>query len=183
MMFFRQINKELKVSLLISHDAQEVFELVDANRGYLEEWMPWVSATCSVEDTRVFIASTLRDFQDEKVVSEAIFYQNKIVGIAGLYDINKAQGGACVGYWLAKDYTHRGIMTEVVNDLLALGFDYYGLEQVYIECSTLNVRSETLAKRLGFKKVTTLHNASFMNGKSLNHYLYALTKRDFKGLL
>ena len=39
--------------------AEAVFALVDENRDYLREWLPWLDNNRSVDDTRAFIKKSL----------------------------------------------------------------------------------------------------------------------------
>ena len=41
-MFFRQIDKDIALSLSIPQYAEELFELTDRNREFLQQWLPWL---------------------------------------------------------------------------------------------------------------------------------------------
>ena len=43
-MFTHRIDADLELRLLEPRDSAALFALVDANRGYLREWLPWVDA-------------------------------------------------------------------------------------------------------------------------------------------
>ena len=58
-MFRAQIRAKLYLRLLEERHAPKVFSLVDQDRAYLREWLPWVDATQTVDDTLSFIRSSL----------------------------------------------------------------------------------------------------------------------------
>ena len=44
-MFSYQINKNIKLKILEQHDASQLFHLIDSNRDYLAEFLPFVKYT------------------------------------------------------------------------------------------------------------------------------------------
>ena len=62
-MFFRNLNDEVKLSLSIPQYAEELFELIDKNRGFLKQWLPWLDSVTKPSDTKSFIETQLLRFQ------------------------------------------------------------------------------------------------------------------------
>ena len=56
-MFGYQINDHLKLKILEEREAEPLFKLVDNNRNYLAEFLPFVDYTKKVEDSKTFIQS------------------------------------------------------------------------------------------------------------------------------
>ena len=61
-MFSYQINKNIKLKILEEREAEQLFKLVDNNRKYLAEFLPFVEHTNKVEDSKTFIQSSLQQF-------------------------------------------------------------------------------------------------------------------------
>lgn len=59
LMLAAKITPDTELRLLQLYQADEVFAVVDAEREYLREWVPWVDATKSALDTRDFISKSL----------------------------------------------------------------------------------------------------------------------------
>ena len=51
-MFSRKVAPGIEIRLFELKDAEAVFAVVDRNRAYLREWLPWVDFTASAEDLR-----------------------------------------------------------------------------------------------------------------------------------
>lgn len=60
-----KINNELELKGFKLEEANELFALINENRTYLREWLPWVDGTKSVQDSKAFIDHTV-DQMDRK---------------------------------------------------------------------------------------------------------------------
>ncbi len=49
------VEEGLELSQTMPDEAEELFSVVDANRNYLREWLPWLDGTNSVEYEISFI--------------------------------------------------------------------------------------------------------------------------------
>ena len=61
-MFSYQVNKNIKLKILEEREAEQLFKLVDSNRDYLAEFLPFVKYTKKVEDSKNFIHRALQQF-------------------------------------------------------------------------------------------------------------------------
>lgn len=164
-MFFRHINSDLKLSLSIPEYAEELFELTDKNRGFLKQWLPWLDTVTKPSDTKDFIETQLLRFQQGEALHVTIFYRDKIAGVLGYNRIDHANGIGYIGYWLAREYNGKGIMTESVKDLIDLGFQYYSLNRIEIRCAVGNDKSRAIPERLGFRQEGILRQAETVYSK------------------
>jgi ribosomal-protein-serine acetyltransferase len=57
-----RIDDDTMLRIYEERHAQEVAELVDQNRAYLRQWLPWVDHSRTVEDSKAFIRSSLQQF-------------------------------------------------------------------------------------------------------------------------
>src|SRR5512137_39277 len=81
-------------------DAEELMLLVDANRPYLREWLPWLDMTRTIDEMIIFVESTLRQFASNQGFQTAVWHQEKIVGIIGYHHLEWANRSTCIWYWL-----------------------------------------------------------------------------------
>ena len=54
-MFCLTVDDEIKLCLREERHADELFALVDTNRIYLRDWLPWLDFNTTADDTRKFI--------------------------------------------------------------------------------------------------------------------------------
>ena len=132
--------------------ADELFALTDQNREFLKQWLPWLDTVTTPSDTRVFIEAQLARFQRGEGLHVALFYRDKIAGVLGYNRRDQANAIGHIGYWLAREYTGKGIMTASVRDLIELGFRYYSLNRVEIRCAVDDRKSRAIPERLGFEQ-------------------------------
>ena len=54
MIFGYQVDKDIKLKILEEREAEQLFKLVDSNRNYLAEFLPFVEHTKRVEDSKLY---------------------------------------------------------------------------------------------------------------------------------
>lgn len=169
-----QLDNDLALELLAPRHAQELFELVDANREHLRPWMPWVESTRGIEDTSTFIKATLKQLASNNGFQTAIRAGDRIAGVVGMHGINWANRSTSIGYWLAESAQGQGIMTKACRAYVAHAFGALGLHRVEIRCAVRNARSRAIPKRLGFREEGEIRETEWVHGGFVNHVVYGL---------
>jgi len=177
-MNYRIIDENIKVHLSIQQYSEELFLLTDKNRDFLEEWLPWLGYTKTLQDTKSFIDLQLRRYAKNEALHQCIFYNNELAGVIGFNGIKNGLG--IVVYWLAEEYNGLGIMSKCVKELLQIGFEELNLEKIEIYCATHNLKSQAIPKRLGFKEETVIKNAEKLNGKYYDQILFSINQNMYK---
>lgn len=179
-MFPFQIDPDLSLELLAPRHAEELFALVDANREHLKPWMPWVASTNSPDDTRAFIAQTLKQVADNSGFQTAVCSGGKIVGVVGMHAVNWSHKQTSLGYWLDQNAQGRGFMTRSCRAYLDHIFGDLGLHRVEIRCATGNARSRAVAERLGFQLEGVIRDVERVNGVFVDHQVYGLLAAEWE---
>jgi ribosomal-protein-serine acetyltransferase len=130
-------------------DAPALYHLIDANRDHLRPWMIWEHTTKSVEDTRTFIQSCLDAPVD--IEGNGIFVDGDLAGGIGM-GIDTLSNSGEIGYWLAKPYEGRGIITRACERFFDMAFDELGLHRMELQAASGNSRSRAVAGRLGMRE-------------------------------
>ena len=52
----------LELHQTMPEESEEILTVVDANRGHLREWLPWLDSTNTVEDEISFINGSLEEY-------------------------------------------------------------------------------------------------------------------------
>ena len=177
-----KVRENLELSTLIPENAEEVFSVVDKNREYLREWLPWVDGTDKVDVTRGVIAEWQKDLEDKKEYIFGIFLNGKYVGNIGVHEKNKNNNSRMIGYWLAADCQGRGIMTDCVRTLTDFCFDELDLNRVYILCALENKKSRAIPERLGYVQEGILQDGICLYGVYHDEVVYGVIKRNWKNI-
>ena len=179
-MFQAQIHDDVFVRLLEERHAPEVFRVVDRERPYLREWLPWVDSTTVVEHTREFIKTSLEQFAADEGLAAGIWRGDEFAGTVGTHKIDWLNRKVDIGYWIASKFQGQGIITSACRSLIDHAFQQWDLNRVEIHCATTNKKSCNVAERLGFQWEGVLREAQLVGTKYLDLNVYAMLAHDWK---
>jgi ribosomal-protein-serine acetyltransferase len=97
-----RIDEETELRIFEERHAREVAELVDQNRAYLRQWLPWVDNSRTVEDSRAFIRSSLQQFAQNEGFQMGIWNRDTFAGGIGYHPIDWVDRKVEIGYWLGE---------------------------------------------------------------------------------
>jgi len=177
-MFCLTVDDEIKLCLREERHAEALFALVEANRIYLREWLPWLDANATVGDTRNFIKTSLEQFANNNGFQTAIVFKRETVGMIGYHQVDRINRSVEIGYWLSADYQGRGIITRACRFLVNYAFTEMGLTRVVIRCAVGNHKSCAVPERLGFKKEGVLRQAEWLYDHFVDLVVYATLKEE-----
>jgi len=178
-MFCHTVSDEIQLKLLELRDAEEIFALTHASRSYLREWLPWVDATRTVEDSTAFIQSTIEQFAANHGFQAGIVYKGEFAGVVGFHDINWANKSSSIGYWLGEGFQGQGIMTNACRTMVNIAFQEYELNRIEIRAAVGNRKSRAIPERLGFTQEGTCRQAEWTYDHFVDHVVYGLLKEDW----
>lgn len=161
----------------LSH-AEELFNVIDNNRDYLNTFMHWPRFTKSPDDTLDFIKKS-HESAKENIYVAGIFVEGKIAGVCSFNCMYKTNLKTEIGYWVAEDYQGQGLVTLACKEFIRFGMEELKLNRIGILCSSLNIPSQKVPLRLGFKLEGTLRNNEVVGDKIYDHHIYGLTKEDY----
>jgi ribosomal-protein-serine acetyltransferase len=180
-MLRRELPGGYGLRLLEESDAQELYDLIDANREHLLPWMAWVPANHSADDVLPFIRLTRRQIADNDGLQTAIVDpKGRIVGMVGLHGVDWRNGSTSIGYWMSRDEQGRGTMTAAVGAYVDHAFGTWKLNRVTIQAAVGNVRSRAIAERLGFQEEGTLREVERVGDHRLDAVVYAVLAADWQ---
>ncbi|GAA3380900.1 GNAT family protein [Streptomyces sannanensis] len=103
----------------------------------------------------------------------------RLVGTVSLR-IDMAMRTGEIGYWIDAAFEGRGLVTRAVTAVLDQAFGHIGLDRVELRTGTDNVRSRSVARRLGFTEEGLLREAvAFPNGPRDDDVVYGLLAREW----
>lgn len=151
-------------------NAVALLAVLNENREFLGHFLEWVDAYTNIDKAKSNIAKSY----PTDACSYFITIEGKIAGKIGFVDIDDNMGE--ISYWLARDYTGRGIMTRALQTLTKMGFDNLKLNRVQLTIDADNIASQATAERAGFVCEGVLHKYFLLRGVSRDMKMYAIVK-------
>ena len=178
-MFRAQIRDQVYLQLLEERHAAEVFALVDQEREYLREWLPWVDATETLDDTLSFIKSSLEQFASNHGFAAGIWSDGRFAGVVGTHKLDLLNRKGEIGYWLGRSAQGQGIVTAACRAVVTHLLGDMDLNRVEIHCAVGNEKSCAVALRLGFTEEGMAREAQLLHGTFRDLRRFAMLKRDW----
>ena len=174
-------SRRLLLRSLTVRDAARLLATVEANRAYLDRWLPWVEGTRRVSDSVSFIRRTQAQRGRHAEYAYGIFCGSELIGVISLFAVShEHRHGGEVGFWLSRSATGQGFMTEAVATLIRAAYGSLGLDRIEIRCEPDNLRSQAVARRLGFTHDGTLRRLVRRKGRARDHEVWSLLRAEVR---
>jgi ribosomal-protein-alanine N-acetyltransferase len=138
----------------------------------------------TIKDATWFIKHVQKKAKDCSGYDFCITFKEKDepIGNISLSSIDRFQGTATIGYWLAEDYWRQGIMSEAFDRILRFAFNQVRLRRINISVFVGNEASKKLIEKMGFsyegKRIKYCRSKA--TGKIHDEYVYGLLKEDWE---
>lgn len=181
-MFVLTPTPELTIRPFIDADVPALYDQIDRNRKHLRQWLVWVDDTRGYGELNDFVENSMAQAARDDGYQAGIFVDNQLAGAIGLHYINRNTLSTEIGYWLARQYTGRGVMTAAVRAVTTHAFQTWNLNRVEIRAAAGNTRSRAIPERLGFKLEGLLREAHNIYGELHDLAIYAALRREWAHL-
>ena len=179
LMFHHALDAVTELRLAEAHHANALFALTDANRAALREWLPWLDATRTPDDSRGFIEGALRQFAAGNGFQAGIWHNGELVGMIGFHYFDRHNRKTEIGYWLGAPFQGNGIMTRACRTLIGYAFNEQHLNRIEIKSASDNVRSRAIPQRLGFHEDGVLRQDGWLYDHYVDHVVYSLLASEW----
>lgn len=176
------IDEHTELRLLKEQHTKELFALMDQNRKYLREWLPWLDDNKSPSDTKDFIKSSLEQFTSNNGFQMGIWFQGNLAGVIGYHKIDWANRATSIGYWLGASFQGRGLVTKACRALVDYAFSELRLNRMEIRCAVENRKSRSIPERLGFREEGIIRQAEWLYDHFVDHVVYGMLIGEWQGL-
>lgn len=177
------VSEGLVLRDLRPESAQVIFNLINRNRQYLRQWLPFIDNTWKVEDTEIFIKSVLTGGGPKRDLIVEIWYQDRFAGLIALKEIDRWNKKAEIGYWLDPDLENKGIMTRCCKAMIDFAFKKMALNRIQIKVGIGNVQSSRIPEKLGFRFEGIERNGEKFPDHYINLEVYSILKKEWgKGM-
>jgi ribosomal-protein-serine acetyltransferase len=163
-------------------DAQPLTDLIDRNRAYLKEWLPWLDNSTDIHDTARFIGRSIEQALDDNGLTLAIVYSGSLAGVVGQHYLDSINRRTELGYWLDSAHQGKGIVTRSVARLVDYAFAAQNCHRVIIHCAVGNVKSRAIPERLGFVQEGVLREAEWLYDHYVDLAIYSMLKSNWPDL-
>jgi ribosomal-protein-serine acetyltransferase len=176
-----KVDEDLSLIELRYSSAGEIFDAIIKNRPHLRRWLPFVDLTKKQSDTEQFIKSVKQSRATKPDLIYEVRLKKEFAGLIALKEVDYLQRKTEIGYWLAKEYEGKGIITRSSAALLDFCFGELELNRVQIKAATGNVQSLLVPERLGFKFEGIEREGEYLNGKYVDLMVYSILKSEWEG--
>lgn len=104
---------------------------------------------------------------------------NKIIGSCGFHNWEKEHFKAEIGFEVTPEYWRSGVMTEVLQPILAYGFEKMELHRIEALYDPDNTASKKTLEKAGFIYEGTLRESAFEKGQFCDASICSLLKKEF----
>lgn len=164
-------------------DGEKFYELLQANSSYIEDHFPQLLNEVRDRESaeayaRRKLAAWLQQEEFAFVIQET--GSGDLIGYIRLFNLDWLLPRAELSYFLHRDFTGRGWMTEALARLLQFAFRQLQLEKIYLHTLIDNYNSQRLARRIGFRREGDLRNEFRNRGGTLSDVMrFGLTREEY----
>jgi ribosomal-protein-serine acetyltransferase len=176
-----KVDDNILLELLDNSHALPVLNLIEANRNYLKEWLPWVDNMQTIGDFKNYIDKCKVQHVEGSDLGYVIILKKNIVGRIGLHNIDHQNKIASIGYWLDEKFTGKGIISKSCKAVINYAYHTLNINRIEIKCGTGNNKSRAIAEKLGFKKEGILREAELVNNTFIDLYIFSMLKNEWAG--
>src|SRR5215467_10064027 len=107
-----RVDESVELRQVSEDDARVLTDLIDRNRRYLREWLPWLDNSTGIHDTARFIGRSMEQADDENGYTFGIVCNGVLAGIIGQHYVDSLNRRTEIGYWLDAFHQGNGIVTK-----------------------------------------------------------------------
>jgi RimJ/RimL family protein N-acetyltransferase len=155
---YRIETKRLVIRSYQPSDVQMLADSVRENIEHLKPWMPWAHAEpepIEEKEKRLKRFRGMFDLGQDYVYGIFNPEETRLLGGTGLHT-RLGENQLEIGYWIHKDHTNQGLVTESTCALIKVAFEIVHIHRLEIHCDPGNFASAAIPRKLGFTHEGTL---------------------------
>ncbi len=130
----------------------------------------------NIDETKVYIDKMVNGVAENKWIIWAIEHteEKKVIGSISIWNIDKEQGTAELGYGIIPDYQGKGLMKEALLSAVDYGFNVMKLKSLDAYTEENNISSNKLLENCKFKAVDKVDDQGYCNDQIYHMVVYRL---------
>lgn len=177
------LNSDSELRMFEESDARVLCDLIDKNRLYLREWLPWLDSNLTALDSEKFIQFAQSEFVSNVGMVFGIWKNEILIGVCSYQKMNKSNRSANIGYWIGKEYSGQGFAKLATNKLIEVAFSELKLHRIEIRCALGNRASQRVAESCGLKLEGVSRQCEWLYDHFVDHKIYAVLSTDLDVIL
>ena len=161
-------------------DASALATLVQENAVYLNKYLPKVVTLSTVEACTEHLQYVIEAGHQDELFEWHIFSTGQLCGAIRLNKIEPVNHKASIAYYIGERFQGQGLASASVRAVLDYCFNQLGFNRIELQCTSTNLASQEVAKRLGFTWEGMLRQAELLNGVYVDLFVYGLLREDFQ---
>ena len=174
-----RIDASTRLCELTGEDAGALYALVDSNRNYLRQWLPWVDRQKGPQDSARFIENARKKNRAGVALTLGIEHQGDIAGVIAFHEFDRDNRQTSMGFWIASSHQGKGIVSSSCERLIEYAFTDLRLNRVVMKIAEDNTRSRRVAERLGLACEGTSRQSEWLYDHYVNQAIYAITAEQW----
>lgn len=175
------VTERLSLTPIDTSDAAEMWQVVESSRQWLQPWLPWVPFQKSIESTVRFTEASVGDWDGGRALRFTVRSRpgGQLIGVVGLEACIEMHRSCDLGYWLRREASRHGFMTEAAGACVDFGFRTVGVHRVRVAAATINHASLRVIQRLGFQFEGVARHAEWCDGRWLDHAVFSVLDHEW----
>jgi ribosomal-protein-serine acetyltransferase len=180
--FHLQVTKDLCLVAPQLLHAKAVYDLIEGQRPYFENWLSWVERAKTLHDIRRFIREAQAFNEGGQRLTTFVHFKNQIVGSLSFTCLNMRHKKGELGYWLSQTLQGKGLITESCVRFIDYAFQELDLHRIEIRVLSDNEKSKGIPLRLGFQKEGVLRQAIWLNKRYHDMEIFGLLNSQWNNM-
>ncbi|WP_329489921.1 GNAT family N-acetyltransferase [Kitasatospora sp. NBC_01246] len=160
--------------------AAEFLTHMDRARDHMNPWITWAHRSTDLTSAR----ATLQGYADRQAADAGRLYgiwlDGTLVGGTMFVSFDAVAGVAEIGVWTEPAGEGRGLVGAAVRHLVDYAFTTRGLHRLEWHTSPTNLRSRSLAQRLGMRLDGVLRESYLVNGVHQDSEIWSLLAHEWQ---
>lgn len=172
------IDQDLVLRQATVQDAATLYKIIDSQRPYLREWLPFVDLSTSPAATELYLQSATAPGNSKDLLF-VMLYKNETGGLIGFKEIDFFNKKLEIGYWLSEQLQGKGIVIRSCEMLIKYAFEKMSMNRIQIKVGIGNTKSSKIPQKLNFTLEGIQRESENLNGRFHDLEVYSLLKREW----
>ena len=175
-----KLDDEIVLKSFELNDVEKRYKVIDNNRKFLIQWLSWLDLYKDSNDLKKYTKICQERERNKQAYALGIYHNGEFAGSIEIQNIDYRNKKCEIGYWLAEEFTHKGIMMRSCIEIINYVFNNIQLNKINILAATENYSSQAIPEKLNFIKEGMLEDNECLYGVFVDNYIYGMTRKRWK---